>query len=367
MELNLSKSKVSDFSSLDTTSSVESATMESPSSVQETKYTNPEADKQFSAFWNVEEYQNVVFMKAIWTSGKGWTAEEPTKSILERISGNGKDTISEIILNLDIMSMVHGDAFAHITRGENADKTLINLKVLNPATMAVIYNDEGIILRYEQMNRNDPKKVFKTFQPNEIFHLQHLRIGDQIHGTSLYQRVKKIIEADEKSFKILDKVMRHQAAPFIIWNLKTDDEGKINVFANKIRSVREKYEDLFVVNDESIATHEVVEISANNIILQWRDELRNKFYRAVGLPQIVPGGGGASTDSDARVIYLAFEQLVKQRQLFIEEQFWKQLGIKIKLTPPTTMMELIGNDENKDAAAPFAAQAGQLAAGGSQQ
>jgi hypothetical protein len=94
--------------------------------------------------------------------------------------------------------------------------------------------------------------------------------------------------------------------------------------------------------------------------MAWRDDMRNKFYRSIGLPQIVPGGGGQSTESESRVIYLAFEQIVASDQKFLEKQIWSQLGLKIKLIPPTTLMDMIGRDERKDGASVFNTQQSEL-------
>ena len=256
--------------------------------------------------------------------------------------------------------MVAGDSYAHIIRNKENTK-IINIKPLNPGKMKIVVDGAGMIKRYEQITKNPTKgignkiknafrgkeKVHMTFEPNEIFHLSYNRMADQIHGLSKIDAIEPIIKADEEMFTVTSKVMRQQAIPFIIFKYKTDNEDKIGAIVNKIRKIREKYDDLHIPDDENLLSWEVVQISPSQILLTYQDNLRNKFYRAIGLPQLVPGGGGASTDSDARVIYLAFEQLVTQRQLYLQKQTYDQLGWKLRFNPPTTIISFFyGNTTN---------------------
>lgn len=359
MELDLNKAITSDYPM---TQTVIAGTPDSAAGQHETIWQNDLWAEQWGAFTEVAEYQNTLLMMGKWNTGKGWDTDPETEVILNNFDGWGKDTFSDIMLNLDVMSIAAGDSFAHIIRVDQHDRAskIVNLKPLNPGRMRIVVGEDGRIVRYEQMGPN-PKDVFKKFQPHEIFHLCYNRMADQIHGTAIYRALKKIILADEKSFEIMDKVMRHQAVPFILWHLKTDDDNKVAGFAEKVRKVKEKYDDLFIPDDENIATHDIIELNPSSIIMEWRDELRNKFYRAVGLPQIIPGASGQSSSTDERVVYLAFEQLVTQRQLYLKNQIWKQLVLKVVFNPPTTMADLIGNDERKDAGGNFNVQPSEVA------
>lgn len=361
MKVDLNKTTVLDFG--DVTTAIPSADTDGISAGNETRWQNSEWREQYGAFVNVAEYQNALLMKGIWNTGKGWTSDERTTQMLNRIDGWGKDTFDDIIFNADVMSMAAGDSYAQIIREEGGE--LINLKPLNPGTIRHVVNTQGRLKAYEQTARTADKKVIKTFKPTEIFHLCFNRMADQTHGISIYNKLKPIIQADEKAFEIMQKIMAFQAVPFIIWKLKTDDDATINAFIEKIRSVREKYGDLFIPDDENLITHEVVQLNPTPIIMGWRDDLRNKFYRALGLPQIVPGGGEKGTGSESRTIYLAFEQLVAQRQRYLELQIKKQLGLNVKFYPPTTMSELIGQTENKTNE--FSAQASEVNAGAARQ
>lgn len=328
---------------------------------KETTYVNEKWQKYWGIFNSVPELQNAILMKGIWNTGKGWTADGVNKAKLDLISGWGKDTWDDIIFNMDVMSMINGDSYAEIIR---QDGRLINLKPLNPGTIKIVVDSNGRIKHYEQWMK---KVKIKKIARKDMFHLCFNRLADQIHGISKIESMLPIIEADQQSFEQMNNIMRFQAHPFIIFKMKTDNTTKISNFKAKVRDVRKDGDDLFIPDDENLLSWEVVQISPSQVIMNWRDDLRNKFYRAFGLPQIVPGGGEKGTGSESRTIYLAFEQLVAQRQLYLEKQIWTQLAIRLKFNPPTTMAELIGKTENKTAAGGLGAQPSEVNAAAERQ
>jgi hypothetical protein len=94
--------------------------------------------------------------------------------------------------------------------------------------------------------------------------------------------------------------------------------------------------------------------------MTWRDDIRKKFYRNIGLPELLPSGGGDATESGGKIGYLAFEQIVEKEQRFIEQQIFNQLNLRINFIPPATLSEQLQADESKD---PNAFQPSDLTAG----
>lgn len=309
----------------------------------ETVYTNDWFTTGWGYFNENAELKNALILKTIWNVGKGYTTEPLYKVQLDRIRGNGNDTFGDILFNMELMRRVARDSFAEIIRSESG--ALINLKCLNPADISIVYNNKGIIIRYEQTSKNGIRK----YKPHEILHFTNNRLADQIHGISDIESLQPTILAEKESFTDVTKVMHRQAKPFIIFRYKTDDEVKINKTITTINNLREKGEDLHIPDDDNILSYEVVQVNVSQVIMEWRNDIRNKFYRAIGLPQIQAGAGGQGTESDSKVIYLAFEQLVERDQRYIEDQIWAQLGIRINLIPPTSLSANLQGDEAKDA------------------
>jgi len=314
---------------------------------KETTYTNDKWTEHWGYFNTHPELKSAILMKAIWNVGKGYTADNRTRAILDNISGWGKDCFEDVLFNMEVCRRVGRDSFSQVIR--NDEGTLINLKCLNPGVMRIVCNGQGLIERYEQLSRLGNKKVIKKFKPAEIFHLSNNRLADQIHGISDIESLDETILAELESFKDIKQVMHRQAKPFIIFKLGTDETSKIDTIVKKIDELRNKGEDLYIPDDEDIISFEVVQVNMSSVIMEWRNDIRNKFYRTIGLPQIVPGAGGQSTESESKVIYYAFENIVERDQRYIENQVWQQLKLRINLIPPKSLMNEMSADQSKDA------------------
>jgi uncharacterized Zn finger protein len=343
--MNISNTAQSNYRGVVTDVTVPGMTVDSPSGQEETTYQNSDWGKWWGYFNQIPDLKSAITLKSTWVVGKGYSCDDYAKVIFDYISGWGKDSFQDIMFNLDITRRIGGDAFAEIIRDEKTG-TLLNLKPLNPSTVKIIVNKKGIIKRYEV---TAPSGETIKFQPKEIFHISNNRLADQIHGISDIAAVEEVIKADNELFVDTKKIMHCQARPLILWKLKTDDSTKIAAFVRKVELARKLSEDLIIPDDENIISHDVIQVSPNPMIIAWHDTLRNKFYRNIGLPQIVPGAGGSSTESESKVIYLAFEQIVQKEQLEWENAIWNQLQLRIKLTPPTSMSEQLQSDEGKDA------------------
>lgn len=326
---------------------------------EETEYQNNDWTKQYGYFCSNGDLKSAIIAKSIWVVGKGWNADADAKVILDNIKGNGKESFDDILFNMDVTRRMSGDSFAEIITDPDTE-TILNLKVLDPSTIKIIQNKKGIIERYEQTAKypNDKlKNKIKnliglkqhfTFKPEEIFHLSNNRIADNIHGTSDLIATEDILKADMESFVDIKKLMHRQARPLLVFKLKTDDPTTIANFAAKMDKATADGENIYIPNDENAVSFEVVQVTPNPAVFQWRDELRKKFYRNIGLPELLPSGGGDATESGGKIGYLAFEQVVEREQRYIEQQVWEQLNLRINLIPPATLSNDLKQDEAKD-------------------
>jgi hypothetical protein len=204
------------------------------------------------------------------------------------------------------------------------------------------------------------KKI--TWQPNEIFHLTNNHIAGQMHGISDIDSLEKTILADDQSFEDLQKIVSFQAKPFIIFKMKTDDTAKISTFVEKVNAARQEGKDMFIPDDENLLSYEVVQVNPSSILLDWRTETRNRFYRQLGLPLILFGSSG-STESGGKMETFAHEQVFEYGQKYIENQVWNQLAIKLDLIPPTSLLDNLQTDQAKDGAQGFEVQTNDVTAG----
>ncbi len=343
-KFDLNAAVVSAYSSQDE-HSIDAMSTDGVSAQAETEYQNTEWQQSWGYFNSVPELRSAILMKSIWNVGKGWTADPRTTVQLDRIRGWGKDTFDDILFNMDVIRQIGRDSFAEIVRNESGT-AIINLKPLDPGSIKIVVGPNGIIKRYEQVSKvkGGPNKRFEL---NDIFHLSNNRLADQIHGISVVEQVEKIILAEDENFDTMRKIMRFQAMPFIIFKMRTDDTIKIKNFQEKIEKARKNSEDMFIPDDENLLSWEVVQVTPSQILMDWRNDLKNKFYRAVGLPQIIFGSGDA-TESGGKVEYLAHEQVFEKEQRYLEKQIWAQLSVKIDLISPVSLLDNLQTDESKD-------------------
>ncbi|KKL94227.1 hypothetical protein LCGC14_1866750, partial [marine sediment metagenome] len=72
------------------------------------------------------------------------------------------------------------------------------------------------------------------------------------------------------------------------------------------------------------------------------------FYQEVGVPQIIVGGAQEITESAGKIAYLAWEQTVEDKQLYLEEQVLAQLNLVIELEVNASLSNDMLSDEAKD-------------------
>ncbi|MAF43370.1 MAG: hypothetical protein CMI54_04245 [Parcubacteria group bacterium] len=347
--LNLSSAQSSDMTNAVEDYAVEPMVTDGVSEQKETEWTDANWTKNWGYFNTIPDLKSAILMKAIWNVGKGWETIDPvTEATLDHITGWGFDTFDDILFNAEVVKRIGGNFYAEIIRAP--DGQLLNLKPLDPGSMRHVVDRKGQLIRFEQINKTGKKgQGVITFRPDEIFYLANNRLADEIHGRSDIDAVEEVIKADEENFKDIKQIMHHQARPFILWKLKTDDKAKIAELVDKIDQARNLGEDMFIPDDDEAIEYEVVSLSVSSIIMEWRNDIRNKFYRTIGLPQIIPGAGGQGTESESKVIFTAFQNIVERDQRALEKQIWGQLGLKVNLVPPESLIKDLQADEGKDA------------------
>lgn len=357
--LNLSSATASNMTDRVEDVTIPSLNTDGVSEQDETFYDNTLWSQYWGYFNALPELKSAIIMKAIWDVGKGYTADPLTQVTLDHITGWGKDTFEDILFNMEVIKRIGGDSFAEIIRSDK--NIVINLKPLDPGSMRIVVNSQGIIKRYEQISKvkGHPNKRFK---PEDILHFCHNRFADQIHGISDIKAMESTILAENQNFVDMVKIMHRQAKPMIMFKLATDNAGKIEAFVQKMDAATNKGENIYIPDDEDAVSFEVIQINVSQVILEWRNDLKNRFYRSVGLPQIIFGSSGA-TESGGKIEYLAHEQVFEREQKQIERQIFEQLGLKIDLIPPTSLLENLQADQSKDAQQGLEIQQNDVTAG----
>ena len=290
---------------------------------------------------------NAVIKKlAMWSVGKGVKADKKTMKILDSIVGWGKDTFNGIIANQLRVEHINGDSYAEIIKSGGK---IINLKPLNPGTMAHIVNPQGMLTGYKQVLTDGSEQPYKLEQ---IFHLCLNRNADEIHGTgdieALTTFLDKIKQVDEDM-----AVMFHRfVVPLVIWSLNTDDSTAMAKFKAQEKAAWNTGDNLIV--PDTAVKYDLLEAGkgVGKIInpMEWRNKWTEEVIKGGGVPALIMAIEAGTTEASSKMVYLAWQQVIEDAQRTLEDQIKAQLGLTIKYEFPARIEENLGEDEGKDAA-----------------
>lgn len=346
----ISSMEASDLSNSMTDFNVNTADTDGILDQKETEYINADWQTQFGYYTDekIPEITSVIDAKATWTVGKGFQADQTTTLILDSIKGFGKDTFNTILENMLRVKEIGGDSFAEIIRNE--EKSLVNLKPLNPSKIKIIANRKGIITRYEQIDKINKGKVLKKFKPEEILHFSRNRVSDEMHGRGIISKLKLIMDMKNEAMQDMRTLMHRHVIPRWKFKLKTDDVSEIAAYKAKQDAATGAGENIYEPFDTSESELLAVAPNATLSPLAWIESLDAKFYEAANVPKIIVGGGGGFTEAAVKIAYLAFQQTIEEEQLYAEEQIGMQLGLKINLEFPASLENELLSDNKKDGA-----------------
>lgn len=345
----MNNATASDLTNAMTDFSVDNESTDGAGSDEELRWQNSDWEEDYGYYNSIPEFKTAVDAKATWAVGAGFESDEPTNILLGTIKGNGKDSFNSIIKNMIKVKTISRDSFAEIIRDKKG--VLINLKPLDPSSIVIVQGSNGRIKRYEQVNKI--REVIKTYKPDEIFHLSHERMADEIKGTRIIDSLKWLIDARNEAMNDWRKVLHRNVQPLWIFHLDTDDTATINSFKAKMDAARKNGENMYVPKGAVVPEQVSVATNASMNPLQWINQLNDYFFQAVNVPQIIVGNSKEFTDASGKIVYLSYEQSVKAEQLYVEEQVLGQLNLEIELTFPASLQnELISsNDKNPIGAA----------------
>ena len=345
---NLSNADRGDMQSYVDEVTIDSRSIDAPLGNKETEYLNNSWSKWFGIYYKIAEVKQILDLRAMWVCGAGYDADIRTNVILDRMRGNGNRSFLDTLMIMTKLKRIGGDSFAHIIK--DAKGNLLNIKVLDPSSIKIIYNSKGIIIRYEQINKVS-KKTTQVFQPSDILHFCHNPLADSMGGTSDIEAVEDMITALNEAFQIGVKVIRYHSKPKLLMGLDEGNAAKRAAFIKLFDETTNKGDNLFY--ELGTVKPDVIEISTAAItnILAWRNHIKETFYQAVNTPQLLSGFQGGASEANGKVTMTAHSQTVKWEQLYTEIQVKMQLNLDIKLRESVSLTPDLQNDFLKDGSA----------------
>ena len=356
---DVDSAEVGDMSSNVTDFSVDPISTEGPTDQKETKRSNDNFD-QYNGYVHSTPLKSIIYTKARWITGKGVQAPPADMAIMDKWRGSGKDTKNSIIKNLVMQAYTGGDGFAEIIRDDSVFRKIFmwfgilkpkkpaNLKPLDPSTISVILNPQGMILRYEQNSKTGKKEAPIIIKTENMFHLPKDRFADNALGTSIVPAVESIILARGEAMEDQKTVFHRYVKPLWIWSLKTDNKTKIANFKAKADQTVEKSENIYIPFGSATAERMSVPQFSTLDPLPWIRDLTDYFHQETNTPDVVIGSAKQTVEASAKILMLTFEQSVRDDQLWVMENFKSQLGLDITLEFPTPIEADLIKDSGKD-------------------
>lgn len=305
----------------------------------ETYWYFADAPRNYGYYTSIPELKSAVDALAKWVVGKGWTVRTTKEKVeLESLTGWGEDTFDNIMWNMLVVKKICGDSFAEIVR-EKED--IVNIIPISPERVRLVANKKGRIKRYDVWNGE--KWVEK--KSRDILHFSNDRIGDQIHGTSIIDAVKWVIDARNEALET-NKLIEKRSRALGIAYYKTDNTGKI-AYANAVIETAVKEGKMLGLPEGTVEIKDFPQKSVNDR-LDWIRYLENFFYQVLGIPKILLGGSEAISEGSSKMTTLTFEQIYISEQRQLEQDLWNQLAIKIVFTKPVSIADNVQINEAKN-------------------
>lgn len=311
---------------------------------KETYYDNPNFTTYFGYYKSIPELKKAIDALAMWVLGKGYTTDKGTEIKLSYIDGWGEDTFKSILWNMLVIKKINGDAFAEIIRDPETGK-LINLKPLDPASMRIVVNRNGRIMRYEQRAKTKDGSPTK-YSVNQILHISNDRVADEIHGTSVIEACKWVIDARNEAMADWRRIA-HRATIRVLY-IEEDKPTKLATIQSNYKDAIEKGELLILPGKPGEADFKELNLPPHEAFMAWIKYLENFFYQALGVPKVMLGGSEEFTEASSKIGYLTFEQVYMNEIVELEADLWNQMGVKIKFNKPASLRNEMLDSEDKN-------------------
>ena len=338
-EFDLGAAQTTDLNNQVDDYSVSSQTPDEESTT-ETWYDFPDSNEYLGYYKKIPELKKAIDALATWTVGKGWKASTSERLLLDNWVGLGKDSAQQILWNLQVMSKVMGDSFAEVIRGK--DGTVINLKPLYTGNMRIVVDKNGLLLRYEQRSNVEGKANHK-FKTTDIFHVTCDRIANEIHGTSIIEACKWVIDARNEAMTDERKI-KHRELSLGILYVDTSNTTKIN-------AIKTQYANAIKNGELLVLPKDTAEIKDSGVKPQdriaWISYLEGFFYQACGVPRIIATSENF-TEASSKIGYLTYEIVYGRQQAELEDTLWNQLAIRLKFNRPPSLMDNVQDTEAKN-------------------
>jgi len=276
---------------------------------------------------------------ATWAFGRGVVYQDPdTQAEFEHFSGRGNDTFMTLMWNHEVIKLVVGDAFMEIIRADTKD-LILNLLPISPERVRVI-SKSGLIKRYEVWDG----QIWVKIKTKNMYHTSNKRIGDQIHGTSQINAIRKTIDARQEA-EADERVIKHRDKALGIVKYKTNNVGKIE-YANKQIENGVKNGEMIGLPEDTAEILPYPSKSSEDR-QSWISSRENFAFATFGVPRNIITSDGTS-EVGGITGHLSFEQTYGKEQSDEEANIWNKMARKLKFNRPPSLAPQTQDNNQKN-------------------
>lgn len=343
MNLDITKTDTTDMTNLVDKFQVGAINIDGATGQKETVYSNANWTTYLGYYKTIPELKKAIDTYATWVLGKGFTAQPHDQVILEKMTGWGEDNIHAILWNMLVIKKVNGDSYSEIVRNPDTG-TLINLKPLNPDRVRHVVNPKGIITRYDYQLPGEGK--FMKFKPQDILHLCNDRIADEIHGISVIEAAKWVIDARHEMMEDVRRIA-HRSTIRVLY-VEEDNKARLRELKRDYAQAIEKGEVIIIPGKPNETGFQDLTMPPTQAYLELMKYYENVFYQVVGVPKAATGGTQDSTEAGSKVGLVAFDPNYIREITDLQADLWNQLATKLEFVGQKSMMDNVQSDEAKN-------------------
>jgi hypothetical protein len=129
--------------------------------------------------------------------------------------------------------------------------------------------------------------------------------------------------------------------------IDADDTTKLNTIKSEYADAIKNGELMLIPATRGEVEFEDLTLPPISNFLEWIKYLEDIFYKALGVPKIILGGG-ATPESDSKVSYLTFEQVYVREIEELKADLWNQLALKLEFSTPVSLKDKVQDNELKN-------------------
>jgi hypothetical protein len=301
--------------------------------------------KWYGYYNEIAELKKAIQTSATWVLGQGYEVNNARdKVILDHMAGAGEDSFLSIMWNMLVVKKINGDSFSEIIRDPNT-KMLLNLKPLSPDRIKVVFNQKGVIIRYEYLGTRDGNENQK-FKPNEILHFMNDRVADNTHGDSVISALKWLIDARQEAMQDWRRISHRSTIRVLV--VDEDNPTKLNYLKTSYKDAIAKGELMILPGKPGEKVFQDLNLPPVEAFLAWIRYLENAFYKAVGVPKTIAGDAEGIPESGGKMAMLTHEPLYVREVTELENDLWNQLGLKVTFKRQPSLQEGTQEQEGKN-------------------